>query len=287
MSELDDLTAKLSDIEAKTSGLDSAQRQLLDKLQNGLERAHEALVGKKAEIARLSEENRRLRAITDRLLAAIESRAEAGFTDQLQDLDGRLAALLALSEDEAGRETTDETSSDDPGTAANRTDEGERTPESLSDIESRVERMLAEMGLEAEPEETPESDKTEVSEASPNTEPDEVPDEPEPERAPEAEVRANRSRRPAKSASASYRADPTSPRLPYSSEVDYALGILRQMKRGDQTFSVDDVRELINGKFNLGLTESHDRHILSNLGKRRSVAPAAKNRNAWKFVQVA
>ncbi len=69
----------------------------------------------------------------------------------------------------------------------------------------------------------------------------------------------------------------------FDAEVEYALGVLQQMIRGDRFFSVEEVRGLIKGKFDLGLTTQHDGQIAANLSKPNNVTPTAKRGTTWKF----
>ena len=69
----------------------------------------------------------------------------------------------------------------------------------------------------------------------------------------------------------------------FYAEVDYALGILRRIKSRDQLFSVEEVRNLINGKFALELTSQDEAQIAANLSKQDDVSPSAKGGKIWKF----
>jgi hypothetical protein len=72
-------------------------------------------------------------------------------------------------------------------------------------------------------------------------------------------------------------------RMRFDAEVEYALGVLHQMIRGNRFFSVEEVRGLINGKFDLDLTAQHDRQIAANLSKRDNVTSTEKRGTTWKF----
>lgn len=72
-------------------------------------------------------------------------------------------------------------------------------------------------------------------------------------------------------------------RGPLDAEVGYALSVLRQMRRSDKLFSIDDVRELINGKFGLDLTAHQDSQIRACLSRRDGVYPNPKNDSFWRF----
>ena len=72
-------------------------------------------------------------------------------------------------------------------------------------------------------------------------------------------------------------------RMRFDAEVDYALGILRRLKGTNQPFSIEEVRELISGKFGLGLTSQHDAQIAASLSKQDNLMPNAKDGKSWKF----
>ncbi len=73
------------------------------------------------------------------------------------------------------------------------------------------------------------------------------------------------------------------PHMRFDAEVEYALGVLHQMIRGDRFFSVEEVRDLINGKFDLDLTAEHDGQIAANLSKRDNVTSTERRGATWKF----
>jgi hypothetical protein len=72
-------------------------------------------------------------------------------------------------------------------------------------------------------------------------------------------------------------------RMRFSAEVDYALGILRRIRGQKQFFSVEEVRNLINGKFLLELTGQDDAQIAAILSNQNDVRPSAKSGKNWKF----
>ncbi len=69
----------------------------------------------------------------------------------------------------------------------------------------------------------------------------------------------------------------------FYAEVDYALGILRRIKGRDQLFVVEEVRNLINGKFALELTSQDDAQIAASISKQDDLSPSAKDGKSWKF----
>jgi len=76
---------------------------------------------------------------------------------------------------------------------------------------------------------------------------------------------------------------PPKTHMRFDAEVEYALGVLHQMIRGDRFFSVEQVRGLINGKFDLDLTAQHDRQLAANLSKRDNVTSTERRGATWKF----
>ena len=54
-------------------------------------------------------------------------------------------------------------------------------------------------------------------------------------------------------------------RLRFDAETGYALGILRRIRGGRQPFGIEEVRELINGKFGLDLTDRDDAQLSASL----------------------
>ncbi len=72
-------------------------------------------------------------------------------------------------------------------------------------------------------------------------------------------------------------------RTRFYAEVDYALSILRRIKGRDQPFFIEEVRNLINGKFALELTSQNDAQIAACLSKQDDLSPSAKGGKSWKF----
>ena len=57
-------------------------------------------------------------------------------------------------------------------------------------------------------------------------------------------------------------------RLRFDAETDYALAILRRIRGVRQPFGIEEVRELINGKFGLSLTDRDDVQLSASLANR-------------------
>ena len=74
--------------------------------------------------------------------------------------------------------------------------------------------------------------------------------------------------------------------LRFDAETGYALGILRRIKGSHQPFSVEEVRELINGKFGLTLTRRDDAQLSASLDNQDGVArdpQSGPGTLSWRF----
>jgi hypothetical protein len=60
-------------------------------------------------------------------------------------------------------------------------------------------------------------------------------------------------------------------RLRFDAEINYALTILRRIRGGRQSFSIEEVRELINGKFGLRLTARDDLQLSASLANQANL----------------
>ncbi len=75
-------------------------------------------------------------------------------------------------------------------------------------------------------------------------------------------------------------------RLRFEAETNYALSILRRMRGGRQPFSIEEVRELINGKFGLSLTARDDAQLSASLVNQADVtrgARGSRGATSWRF----
>ncbi len=318
MPDFQDLQARAGQIEQAICELDDEHGDLLNSLQNGLNIAREKLIRKKFEIDRLAEENKKLRQLIEGLLDSVESKPKNALHDRLKDLDVQLSVLLEISEDEtalgqvgegpaqASQSNNADGGSDDPADIVAPEPNGSLLagPSSLHDIETRVRDLSCKLTGKL----------TECVENTKNLPHEPEPHRPEPEpidqeqrdepygsstwenqviRAPVGEKHAvrhadNRDERKAfdrliETSVATVRRVLPKTRMRFDAEVEYALGVLQQMIRGDRFFSVEEVRGLINGKFDLGLTARHDGQIATNLSKRDNVTPTAKRGTTWKF----
>jgi len=316
MTDFQDLQTRAGQVEQAICELDDEHRDLLNGLQNGLNIAREKLIRKKFEIDRLTEENKKLRQLIERLLDSVKSKSKNALRDKLKDLDVQLNVLLEISKDEtatalgqvaenlakASQSNNADGGSDEPADIVSPDPSGSLLgePSSLHDIETRVRDLSCKLT------ECHEKTKTLPCEPEPQRpEPEpidrEQPGEPyssstsenQVVRAPVKETHTvrhadNRDERKAlewlieTSVDTVRRVLPKT-RMRFDAEVEYALGVLQQMTRGVRFFSVEEVRDLINGKFDLGLTAQHDGQIAANISKRDNVTPSAKRGTTWKF----
>ena len=314
MTDFQDLQTRAGQVEQTICELDDEHRDLLNGLQNGLNIAREKLIRKKFETDRLTEENKELRQLIERLLDSVESKPMNALHDKLKDLDVQLNVLLDISEDdtalgqvgedpaEASQSSNADGGSDEPVDIVAPEPSGSLLGESssLHDIETRVRDLsckIAECGentknLPSEPEphrpEPEPIDREQPGEPYSNST-----SENQAVRAPVKETQGvrhadNRNERTAfdrliETSVETVRRVLPKTRMRFDAEVEYALGVLQQMIRGNRSFSVEEVRDLINGKFDLDLTAQHDGQIAANLSKRNNVTPTAKRGTTWKF----
>jgi len=309
MSDKEELHSRVGQFEQALSAFDSKQKALLHRLQDGLGLARQKLVERKLEIERLKRENRELRQIIDRLLQSVEEQSKDAMVEQLGALDRELASLMALADDEAVAASEPASSvpaaRDGPGgdapsaePAAEVDIEADADDDELTSTFSDIQRRIQDLAEQFPKDEiSAEASATAVAEPA------------EPAAAPAVEATASAApaatgaetppaaatpSHPAPSqAASSYRpaARPapapaksySNARGPLDAEVGYALSVLRQMRRSDKLFSIEDIRGLINGKFGLELTAQQDSQIRASLSRRDGVYPNPKNENFWRF----
>jgi hypothetical protein len=74
--------------------------------------------------------------------------------------------------------------------------------------------------------------------------------------------------------------------LRFDAETDYALTILRRLRGGRQPFGIEEVRELINGKFGLTLTDRDDAQLSASLANQDGLTRGPRNggdTHSWRF----
>ena len=77
-------------------------------------------------------------------------------------------------------------------------------------------------------------------------------------------------------------------RLRFDAETDYALTILRRLRGVRQPFGTEEVRELINGKFGLTLTDRDDAQLSASLANQDGVTRGSRGgksngAQSWRF----
>lgn len=292
MTDKDELQSRVGQFEQAISALDNKQKALLQKLQDGLGLARQKLAERKLEIEHLKRENHELRQIVDRLLQSVEGQGKNAIGEQLGALDRELASLMALADDEAQPvadsdiEALAAQSGDDttPRAATAATTQGEDDDElatTLSDIHRRIQDLAEQFPKGDAAGDAPETDAA----ATPIAAQAAATETPSPNKAEPPSRPAEHSAAPAYAAAAAG----TYPKArgPLDAEVGYALSVLRQMRRADKLFSIEDVRGLINGKFGLDLTTQQDTQIRACLSRRDGVYPDPKHNGFWRFDEAA
>ncbi len=307
MADLHDLQTRAGHLEKTFCESDDQHADLLNGLRDGLSTVRDRLIQMKLENDRLAQENAQLKQIIERLLGSIENKARSGPHDMLKDLDLQLNALLRLSDDESAAVLGDPErlqaskghgsgrDGDAPADAAAREPSGAYSNESssLEEIQDRVRRLS-----EYLPEDERQADSPESSAAigGPRPEPagphgssgskalaSPASDEESPGAGRADKREKNVFNGPIEALAQKALSILPKKRLRFDAEVDYALGILRRLKGRNQPFSIEEVRDLISGKFGLGLTSLHDAQIAACLSKQDDLKPGAKDGKSWKF----
>ena len=328
MSDLPDLQARAGDLERAIAETDDQHGSLLSGLERGLSQLRERLVGATAANDRLARENAELTAIVEQLLGRLENKAAETLRDKLAALDGQLHGLLELSGVQAPAKGTPVNGAAVNGAAVNGTpvngtpvaagDDGadapKGAPESASEsasedasdsaggpfeeIRERMRALSSQLLAPAAPSvpavpavPAPESAlgrssaPNRVSTAGP-------PPKPVPERHARRDPGSPRAfDRPIRALAAKAQSVLPKVRLRFDAETGYALGILRRIRGGRQPFGIEEVRELINGKFGLSLTDRDDAQLSASLanqdgltrGPRGPRGGNAGGAQSWRF----
>jgi hypothetical protein len=315
MTDLHDLQTRAGHVEKAVHETDDQRGNLLSGLQDGLSTVRDRFIRMRIENDRLTEENTQLKEIVEQLLEFRENHSKDAWHDKLTGLDAQLNVLIELSGDDGvaldedlGMGLVWDTKSigadggtDEPGGVVSSEPNGSSLAESrsLSDIQNRVRELSVQLrgddGQTKAPRPATESsgpepvsfDQKEPTESfGRSTSQDQM------SRALGKETQApcnpdNPHRktfnRLIETAAHTARGVLPKTRMRFDAEVEYALGILRRLKREGQSFSVEQVRDLINGKFDLGLTTQHDAQITASLSKQHDVRPNAIRGTGWKF----
>jgi hypothetical protein len=267
----------------------------------------------KLENDRLAKENTQLKQIIEQLLESLESKSSSAQHDMLKDLDSQLNVLLRLSDDDSAAVLGDlerlqasqsrgaDRASDELADVAAREPKGASSnePSSLEEIQDRVRRLSEQLPDDGR---QPDSSISSAAIRGPSPEPIEQEESVEPHGTPSAEApwspvsdedrqgvgdpddrERNIFNGPIEALAHKARSVLPKKRMRFDAEVDYTLSILRRIKGTNQPFSVEEVRNLISGKFGLELTSQHDAQIAASLSKRDDLRPDAKDGKSWKF----
>jgi len=311
MSNLHDLQARAADLERTIADSGDQHGSLINGLESGLRELRQRLTEAKAVNDRLARENVELKSIVEQLLGRLETKPAESLHDKLAALDGQLYGLLELSGGQApangspeGEPSVLETaaaagenrraagggverSGVEAGSGAEESgaEEGSGVEGSghFEDIRERMrslsDQLLSPVAVTADgselvpaPETAPELLTEPVPEPAPEpilepaAEPIPYPDAGAPPKPPRA------FERPIKALAEKAQSMLPKTHLRFDAETGYALGILRRIKGSHQPFTVEEVRELINGKFGLTLTRQDDAQLSASLVNQDGVA---------------
>ena len=313
MSDLHKLQARAGDLERAITETDDQHGSLLSGLESGLNQLRERLVGATAANDRLARENIELRAIAEQLLGTIENKpAENTLHDKLAALDGQLHGLLELSGVQAPADQAPVNGTPVNGTPVAAGNDGGAPPEAGSEAGSEAASEPAGGPFEEIRERMRALSSQLLAPAAPSAE----------ARAAEAQaqgpvlargpapIRLPTAGPPPKPVAERHaRRDPGSPRafdrpikalaekaqnvlpkvrLRFDAETDYALTILRRLRGGRQPFGIEEVRELINGKFGLTLTDRDDAQLSASLANQDGLTRGPRGNGpsgaqSWRF----
>jgi hypothetical protein len=313
MANLHDLQSRAGQLERTICESDDQHGDLLGGLRDGLSTIRDRLIQLKIENDRLAEENTELKQIIEQLLGSVEGKSRNAMHDTLKDLDVQLNVLLRLSDDESAAALGDlerlaastshgaDLHSDEPaGVVARETNSASSNePSSLEEIQDRVRRLSEQFPEDHRQANSPISSAA-IRDPSPEPIEREEPVEPHgtstsmvlPSPASDEDRQGicgpddrekNIFNRPIEALAHKARRVLPKTRMRFDAEVDYAVSILRRLKGGNQPFSIEEVRDLISGKFGLGLTSQHDAQIAASLSKQDDLKQNAKDGKSWKF----
>ncbi len=313
LTDLHDLQTRAGEVEEAVGESNDQQGDLLAGIRDGLSAVRDRLIHMKIENDRIVDENARLKQVVVELLESLENKSKNPLHDKLRDLDSQLSVLLELSgagsaaglgDSETGslgasKSDGVDDDADEPAGALSPEANGASPNElgSLEDIEKRVSKLSEHLagddkqtkgqvanGVTRDPEPIEQEEPAEPHVISTS----ESPFSPALEKAKQVpsgpDTRESRAfHGPIEALAHKARSVLPKTRMRFYAEVDYALGILRRIKGRDQLFSVEEVRNLINGKFALELASQDDAQIAANVSKQDDVSPSAKGGKIWKF----
>ena len=288
MTDLHSLQARAGDLERAIAETDDRHGSLLSGLESGLSALRERLVEAKLTNDRLERENVELRTIAEQLLDGLENRPAETLHDKLAALDGQIHGLLELSGGQVPVNGTPVAITDDSVASKAAPESGGDASGPFGEIRERMRalssQLLAPATAALAPEPAP--DQTPASIRLPDTGPP-------PKPAPEQHARRNLESprafdRPIRALAEKAQNVLPKAHLRFDAETDYALTILRRIKGVRQSFSTEEVRELINGKFGLCLTQRDDVQLSASMSNQDGVARGARGTSAtaaqsWRF----
>jgi len=295
MSDLHDLQARAGDFERAIAETEDRHGSLLSGLENGLNQLRERLVGATAANDRLRCENTELKAIVEQLLGALENKPAETLHDKLAALDGQIHGLLELSGVQAPVNGTPVAVGEDRGASSKGRSETDSGSDSgggpFEDIRDRMRALSSQLlapALESVAAEAPESAADRKPSPTPAPSLDAFPNSPPDRRARREPEPPGVFDRPIRALAEKAQSVLPKVRLRFDAETDYALSILRRLRGGRQWFGIEEVRELINGKFGLTLTDCDDAQLSASLANQEGLTrgPSGGNSNnapSWRF----
>jgi hypothetical protein len=293
MSDLHDLQARAGDFERAIAETKDQPGSLLSGLESGLNQLRERLVGATAANDRLLRENTELRAIVEQLLGALENKPAETLHDKLAALDGQIHGLLELSGVQAPGNGTPVAAGDDNGASSKCRSEADSDSGGgpFEEIRDRMRALSSQLLAPASASVTPEAP---GSAAARDPEPPSRPFiDAFPKSLPDRHARRESDtpsafERPIRALTEKAQSVLPKVRHRFDAETDYALSILRRLRGGRQAFGIEEVRELINGKFGLTLTDRDDAQLSASLANQEGLTrgPGGGNSNnapSWRF----
>jgi hypothetical protein len=293
MSDLHDLQARAGDLKRAIAESDDQHGSLLSGLESGLNQLRERLVGATAANDRLVRQNTELRAMIEQLLSTLENKPSESLHDKLAALDGQLHGLLELPGVPAPIDGSPVTASDEDGASPKsgpKSDSGSGGGP-FEEIRDRM-RALSSQLLDPASHAVAAEAQGSAPDPVPGPTPFPVVDAPAKSTLESYDRRDSDTLgafdRPIRALAEKAQSVLPKVRLRFDAETDYALTILRRLRGARQPFGIEEVRELINGKFGLTLTDRDDAQLSASLANQDGVIHGPRSGNAngaqsWRF----
>lgn len=282
MTELHDLQARAGHLEREIGETGDQHSSLLSDLETGMSAVRDHLIQAKSENDRLTRENAELKRIAEKLLGTCENKPVTSFGDKLAELDGQLHGLLKLTGNEAGGTEAGDVESQN-SKSQNSKSESARSDifGPIGEIRDRVRALTGQLLAPLAPEIGPKPARN-----APKPAPAAMGAPPRP--SPRHHERRGRGSprsfdRPIRALAEKAQNVLPKVRLRFDAEADYALTILRRIKGNRLPFSIEEVRELINGKFGLSLTNRDDAQLSASMCNQNGVTRGARKGQSWRF----